>query len=81
MDILGEQYFIAMYGGAGDAYNFVRRTGYPRTLARSLESNPGSFPRTVLYPGSEVSANSNILQRTDLSTTVFWDSGVLNPAN
>jgi hypothetical protein len=81
MDILGEQYFIAMYGGAGDAYNFMRRTGYPRTLARSLDSNPGSFPRTVLYPGSEVSANSNILQRTDLSTTVFWDSGVLNPAN
>jgi len=81
MDILGEQYFIAMYGGAGDAFNFIRRTGYPRTLARSLDSNPGAFPRTVLYPSSEVSANSNILQRTDLNTTVFWDAGVLNPAN
>jgi hypothetical protein len=81
MDILGEQYFIAMYGGAGDAYNFIRRTGYPRTLARSLDSNPGPFPRTVLYPGSEVSANSNILQKLDLNTTVFWDTGVVNPAN
>jgi len=28
-----------------------------------------------------VSANSNILQRTDLNTLVFWDTGVLNPAN
>jgi len=81
MDLLGEQYFIAMYGGAGDAFNFVRRTGYPRTLSRSVESNPGAFPRTVLYPSVEVSANGNIVQRTDLSTTVFWDTGVVNPAN
>jgi hypothetical protein len=81
MDLLGEQYFVAMYGGAGDAFNFIRRTGYPRTLSRSIDSNPGLFPRTVLYPSSEVSANSNILQKTDLSTTVFWDTGVVNPAN
>lgn len=81
MDLLGEQYFVAMYGGAGDAFNFIRRTGYPRTLSRSIDPSPGNFPRTVLYPGSEVSANSNILQRADLSTKVFWDTGVLNPAN
>lgn len=81
MDLLGEQYFIAMYGGAGDAFNFVRRTGYPRTLARSIDPNPGTFPRTVLYPSDEVSANGNILQRQDLNTTVFWDAGVINPAN
>jgi hypothetical protein len=81
MDLLGEQYFVAMYGGAGDAFNFIRRTGYPRTLSRSLDTNPGSFPRTVLYPSSEVSANPNILQRQDLSSTVFWDKGVVNPAN
>ena len=81
MDILGEQYFIAMFGGAGDAYNFVRRTGYPRTLSRMIEPNPGTFPRTLLYPSGEVSANSNILQRTDNATKVFWDNGVTNPAN
>ena len=81
MDILGEQYFIAMFGGAADAFNFIRRTGYPRTIARNLEGNPGLFPRTVLYPGSEIIANPNILQRTDNSTKVFWDNGVLNPAN
>ena len=81
MDLLGEQYFIAMYGGAGDAFNFIRRTGYPRTLARSIDPSPGPFPRTVLYPSDEVSANGNILQRQDLNTTVFWDAGVINPAN
>jgi hypothetical protein len=81
LDILGEQYFVAIYGGAGDAFNFIRRTGYPRTISRSIDGNADAFPRTVLYPGDEVSANSNLLQKTDLNTTVFWDAGIVNPAN
>ena len=31
-DVLGEQYFVAMFGGGNDAWNFIRRTGHPRTL-------------------------------------------------
>jgi len=81
MDILGEQYFVALFGGEADAWNFIRRTGYPRTISRNIEANPGLFPRTLLYPGSEIVANPNITQRTDLNTKVFWDQGVLNPAN
>jgi hypothetical protein len=81
MDILGEQYFVALYGGSADAFNFIRRTGYPRTLQRSIDPNPGLFPRTFLYPGNEIIANPNVKQRTDLNTKVFWDQGILNPAN
>jgi len=81
MDILGEQLAVAQYGAGNDMFNFIRRTGHPRTYARSLEGSPGLFPRTVLYPSSEVSANPNIDQKTDLSTQVFWDQGVTNPAN
>jgi hypothetical protein len=83
MDILGEQYFVTIYGGAADAINFIRRTGHPQTLTRSLEpaSGMGTFPRTILYPNSEIVANPNVTQRTDLNTLVFWDSGVTNPAN
>jgi hypothetical protein len=81
MDILGEQMLIAQFGAGNDAFNFIRRTGHPRTLARSLEEFPGLFPRTVLYPANEVSANTNINQKTDLSTQVFWDAGLMNPAN
>jgi hypothetical protein len=64
LDILGEQYFVAMYGGANDAWNFIRRTGHPRTLSRGLMDNTesGTFPRTGTYPSSEISANPNILQ-------------------
>lgn len=81
MDILGEQLAVAQFGAGNDMFNFIRRTGYPRTLPRSLEGAPGTFPRTVLYPGGEVSTNPNILQRTDLNDQVFWDTGVTNPAN
>jgi len=81
MDILGEQLAIAQFGAGNDMFNFIRRTGHPRTLARSLEGSPGLFPRSVLYPAGEVSANPNVDQKTDLATRVFWDQGVTNPAN
>jgi len=81
MDILGEQLAVAQYGAGNDMFNFIRRTGHPRTLHRSLEGSPGLFPRSVLYPASEVSANPSVDQKTDLSTQVFWDQGVTNPAN
>jgi hypothetical protein len=80
-DILGEQFLVALYGGGADAWNFVRRTGYPTTMQRSLEEVPGPFPRTMLYPTNETIANPNIVQRNNLTTLVFWDSGVTNPAN
>lgn len=79
-DVLAEQFFIAMYGGGQDAWNFYRRTGYPTNAAPSLEPNPGVFPRTFLYPNVEVIANPNILQRTDNATQVFWDTNPAGPA-
>ena len=79
-NVLAEQYFIAMYGGGSDAYNFYRRTGYPTTVKPNLEPNPGVFPRTFLYPSVEVVANPNILQRTDNATQVFWDTKPAGPA-
>lgn len=81
LDILGEQFFVTMYGGGADAFNFIRRTGYPRTISRSYQDNIGTFPRTFLYPSSETSSNPNVTQKTDFSTKTFWDTGVINPAN
>ena len=83
LDVLGEQYFVAMYGGANDAWNFMRRTGHPRHLSRGIMDNveSGLFPRTGTYPSGEISANPNIIQRQDNNTQVFWDNGVTNPAN
>jgi len=83
LDVLGEQYFVAMFGGAYDAWNFIRRTGHPRHIALGLMDNAesGPFPRTGTYPSGEISANPSILQRQDNNTQVFWDNGVVNPQN
>ena len=50
-------------------------------MGRNIDPVPGPYPRTFLYPANEVGANPNIQQRSDLNAKVFWDSGVLNPAN
>jgi hypothetical protein len=81
MELLGEQYFVSQFGAGADAFNFMRRTGLPAGMSRNFGALPGDFPSTVLYPTGEVSANPNIDQRTDLNTQVFWDPGLVNPAN
>lgn len=80
MNIFSEQYWVAMYGGGSEAYNFYRRTGFPKTLSPNWEEDPGPFPRTFLYPQSEVITNTNLTQRTDMNTQVFWDTNPAGPA-
>lgn len=79
-NVLAEQYFVTMYGGGADAFNFYRRTGYPTTVKPNIEPNPGVFTRTFLYPSVEVIANPNIEQRGDNATQVFWDTKPAGPA-
>ncbi|WP_036152123.1 SusD/RagB family nutrient-binding outer membrane lipoprotein [Maribacter forsetii] len=79
-NILSEQYWIALYGGGVEAFNYYRRTGFPTTLAPNWELNPGSFPRSFLYPQTEVITNPNVSQKSDLSTQVFWDTNPAGPA-
>jgi len=79
-NVFAEQYWIALYGGAGEAYNYYRKTGYPTTLLPNWEPNPGAFPRTFLLPQNEVITNANLTQRTSLTTQVFWDTNPASPA-
>ncbi|MCR9227092.1 MAG: SusD/RagB family nutrient-binding outer membrane lipoprotein [Flavobacteriaceae bacterium] len=80
MDIFADQYFVTMYGGSSEAYNFYRKTGYPTNLAPNWEPDPGAFPRTFLYPQSEVITNPNLTQKTDMAQQVFWDTNPASPA-
>ncbi len=77
MEILAKELFISVYGNGIDAYNFYRRTGYPVKIQPSLEPNPGGFIRSFYYAASETSANSNMPQKANVTTRVFWDN---NPA-
>lgn len=73
-NILAEQYWVTMYGGGMEAYNFYRRQGYPTTLQPNLEPDPGGFPRSFPYANGEVVANPNVAQKADQSVQVFWDT-------
>jgi hypothetical protein len=79
-NVFGEQYWIALYGGAGESYNYYRKTGFPNTLPPNWELNPGPFPRTFLFPQDEVITNPNLTQRNTLTNQVFWDTNPASPA-
>lgn len=82
-NILSEQYFVTLFGGGTDSYNYYRRTGYPTTVGTgfSNDASAGNFPRTFLYPSNEASSNPNVIQRTNLDTATFWNTQPLPSAN
>jgi len=79
-NVFAEQYWIALYGGGGESYNYYRKTGFPTTLAANWEPDPGPFPRTLLYPQNEVTTNPSLTQKTSLTEQVFWDDNPASPA-
>jgi len=78
-NIFAEQYFTTLFGGATEAYNYYRKTGYPTTVLPNWEANPGPFPRTFLYPQSEVVTNPSLTQKQTMTQQVFWDTNPASP--
>ena len=78
-DVLGEQFFITVFGNGVESYNFYRRTGYPRTLQPNRSPSPGVFPRSMYYPSNVVTTNSSISQKPDQTQPVFWDTNATAP--
>ena len=74
-NVLGQEFFVSLYGNGNDAYNFYRRTGYPNNLQPNLEPDPGSYIRSLWYPSNFVNTNSSVNQKPDVSQPVFWDNG------
>lgn len=79
-NIYAEQYFVTLYGGATESYNYYRKTGFPTTVFPNWEPDPGPFPRTYLLPQNEVINNPNLTQKTDLTGQVFWDTNPASPS-
>ena len=74
MDILAEQYMIALFGNGIDGYNFYRRTGFPTTFQPNLEPEPGAFIRSLNYPADFVNNNSSVDPKPNQTIQVFWDN-------
>lgn len=73
--IITEKY-VANYGVAVEPWNDWRRTGYPalRAVDASVAAMTGGIPRSLFYPDSEVSSNTNFKQKSNMLSKVFWDT-------
>lgn len=74
MELLSKEFFVSLFGNGIDAYNFYRRTGYPKMIQPNIEPNPGQFIRSFFYPANETSANPSIPQKNGVTVKVFWDN-------
>lgn len=77
MNIIATEYWIALHGNGIESYNMYRRTGMPNNQQPALDPNPGPFARSLYYPLTFVTRNSNAKQKANVTLPVFWDT---NPA-
>ncbi len=78
MQIIAREYYFALFPNGYEAWNLMRRTGYPdRTdnLQPARSPNPGNWYRSVLYPATMAERNDNIDQKAnaDILQGPFWD--------
>ena len=72
LDVVITEYYIALFGNGIEAYNTIRRTGFPSTLQAPVLA-AGPFPRSYLFPSNLVDRNSSFSQK-QVTETVFWDN-------
>jgi hypothetical protein len=76
MEVIQQEYYIALWGNGVDAYNNYRRTGKPGSMSYTIAQSGGDMIRSHFYPSVLVNLNKNVTQKT-LDKKVFWDT---NPA-
>jgi hypothetical protein len=74
LELWAEEFWISQLGNGIDAYNSYRRNGYPKNLQPTIEPNPGPFPMSMWYPQNYAANNSNVTQKSDLTSRVFWNT-------
>ncbi|MBK7221274.1 MAG: SusD/RagB family nutrient-binding outer membrane lipoprotein [Saprospiraceae bacterium] len=74
MNVIGKEYWLAMYGNGVEAYNLYRRTGKPVDMQPMRAKDPGIFIYSFIYPANYVNLNNKATQKDNTaSNKVFWD--------
>lgn len=73
LEIIIKEYYIAAWGNGIEVYNNYRRTGFPSNLQPTLETYPGDFYNTVLYPSISTANNENKPENLSRTRRTFWD--------
>jgi len=79
LNVIGLEYWLALYGNGKEAYNLYRRTGKPARMQPGLEADPGPFVRSFLYPNNYMVTNTTAVQKSDVTVQVFWDKNPASP--
>lgn len=74
LNVIAKEFFVTLFGNGIDGYNFYRRTGAPTDIQPNIDPNPGEYIRSFFYPASEANTNSNVTQKNNVTTRVFWDT-------
>lgn len=78
LDIIMKEYYLALWGNGVDLYDMYRRTNKPGNMQYVLETNPGNFINSHLYPSVFVNRNLNAVQKASVAVQVFWDKNLPN---
>lgn len=76
MQIIGSEYWKALWGNGLEAYNLYRRTSTPKDLQpmRTVPGTEGPFWRSIVYPAVYANLNANAPSNEGKATRkVFWD--------
>jgi hypothetical protein len=74
LNVIAKEFFVTLFGNGIDGYNFYRRTGAPTDIQPNIDPNPGEYIRSFFYPASEANTNTNVTQKDNVTTRVFWDT-------
>lgn len=76
LEVIMQEFYIALWGNGHDAWNNYRRTGKPGSMSYTIAQAGGDMIRSHYYPSVLVNLNTNATQKT-IDKKVFWDT---NPA-
>lgn len=74
LNIIMNEYYIALWGNGIEAYNMYRRTGMPDNMQPALQGAAGEFMRSFYLPDDHVTRNPSADQKS-ITERVFWDDG------
>jgi hypothetical protein len=74
LNVVMNEWYIALWGNGADAHNNYRRTGYPDNFQLAKLPAPGPYIRSYLYPSNFINLNKNAPAQQAIDKKVFWDT-------
>ena len=78
LELVLTQKWIHDFGNGTEAYNDIRRTGFPQICDPAKDPNEFSiqsrpYPVSLLYNSDDLTTNPNATQRNQYTDKIFWD--------